>query len=106
MRTEDRFYMLLGAKIRSRREELGLTQHQLSSLVGFSRPSLVNVEKGRQRVMAHQLLIFASALQVDIRLLLPSATDATTSLDNMLAGQTPEAAHWIRGVVTKKVVAE
>lgn len=75
----DRFYKDLGDRIREHREQysgVGLTQEQLAEKVGLSRASIVNVEKGRQRVAAHQLFIFAEALRVSPVDLLPTSDNA------------------------------
>ena len=66
MRALDSFYASLGAKIRSRRYELGLTQQELSQLIGLSRTSITNIERGRQRLMADQLLAVANALDTQV----------------------------------------
>lgn len=58
------FYEQLGANIRKRRERLGLTQEFIAKDVGLSRISVVNIEAGRQRVAVHQLLDFATALEI------------------------------------------
>jgi transcriptional regulator with XRE-family HTH domain len=57
---------LLGVRVRSRRAQLGLTQHALAARSGFSRPSIANVEAGRQNVTLRQLCAVAGALEVDV----------------------------------------
>jgi transcriptional regulator with XRE-family HTH domain len=59
----------LGARVRTRRAQLGLTQHALAARSGFSRPSIANVEAGRQNVSLRQLCAVAVALEVDVALL-------------------------------------
>ena len=68
---EDRFYKQLGEKINHARRKRGLTQESLASLVGLSRTSVVNLEKGRQKLLTHLLLEFSRALQLNIHDLLP-----------------------------------
>jgi transcriptional regulator with XRE-family HTH domain len=58
-------YEKLGKNIRARRERVGLTQDKLANLVGLSRTSITNVERGRQQMLVHQLLDFANALKTD-----------------------------------------
>jgi transcriptional regulator with XRE-family HTH domain len=58
-------YAKLGKNIRARRERVGLTQDKLAGLVGLSRTSITNVERGRQQMLVHQLLDFAKALKTD-----------------------------------------
>jgi transcriptional regulator with XRE-family HTH domain len=57
---------LLGVRIRDRRRELGLTQVALATRAGLSRPSIANVEAGRQNVGLRQLLSLANALDVEV----------------------------------------
>lgn len=71
MRDIDDFYAALGAAVRTKREEVGLTQAQLSGRVGMSRTSITNIERGRQRLLADQLQAVASSLGVSVDQLLP-----------------------------------
>jgi DNA-binding XRE family transcriptional regulator len=69
-----KFYAELGERIRRSRErdEHGMTQEELGRRVKLSRTSIVNIEKGRQHLAAHQVYIFAAALKVRPEALLPS----------------------------------
>ena len=69
-----RFYRELGDRIRQHRERAvpGMTQEELGLRVRLSRTSIVNIEKGRQHLAAHQVYIFAAALKVRPEALLPS----------------------------------
>jgi transcriptional regulator with XRE-family HTH domain len=68
-------YRAFGNLVRLRREQRPnpLSQEKLGRLVGLSRTSIVNVEKGRHHLVIHQLLAFARALKVPPEALLPSA---------------------------------
>lgn len=66
-------YLYIGAAIRRRRKELGMTQEQLASLMETSRASLANIEIGRQNVLVHQLFNFAASLNIQLEQLLPPA---------------------------------
>ena len=69
---EEIIYQEIGALIAARRDALDLTQAKVAAKVGMSRPSLANIEVGRQRVLVHQLYAIARALDVeDPRDLLP-----------------------------------
>jgi transcriptional regulator with XRE-family HTH domain len=57
---------LLGVRIRERRRELGLTQGALALRAGLSRPSIANLEAGRQNAGLRQLVALARALEVDV----------------------------------------
>ena len=69
-------YGCLGAAIRERRRELGLTQADLARRVGISRASLASVETGRQGVLVHRLYVFADKLGVEVESLLPRREEA------------------------------
>ncbi len=49
-----------------------MTQEQLGQRVKLSRTSIVNIEKGRQHLAAHQVCVFAKALMIPPAMLLPS----------------------------------
>jgi transcriptional regulator with XRE-family HTH domain len=50
------------ARIRAAREVAGFSQGQLAALAGLSRPSLANIEAGRQTITLRQLDAIATAL--------------------------------------------
>jgi DNA-binding XRE family transcriptional regulator len=58
------FYLRFGERIRQCRESAGMTQEQLATAMGLSRPSIANVEAGRQRVLLHQLSGLAKAMRL------------------------------------------
>lgn len=64
-------YQEIGRLIRARREQVGLTQGQLAAAVEMSRPSVVNIEQGRQRIAVHDLYDLAAALHTSPALLAP-----------------------------------
>jgi transcriptional regulator with XRE-family HTH domain len=70
---DDRIYRVFGARLRELREEKSVTQDELARRVDLSRTSITNIEKGRQRVMLHQMVDLARALEADPQTLLPAA---------------------------------
>jgi transcriptional regulator with XRE-family HTH domain len=72
------FYEALGQAIRMKREQKRMTQGELSDLVEMSRPSVVNIELGRQSVLVHGLCRFAHALGVQPADLLQCALPVPT----------------------------
>ena len=63
----------VGVRLRAAREERArLTQLAFAKAVGLSRPSVANIENGRQQISVAQLLRFASVLNVDPCDLLPA----------------------------------
>jgi transcriptional regulator with XRE-family HTH domain len=57
-------YLLFGARIQQLREALGITQDELRKKVGLTRTSISNIEAGRQRVLLHDVDIFAKAFGI------------------------------------------
>jgi transcriptional regulator with XRE-family HTH domain len=101
----DVLYQAFGRLLRLHREKRkGLTQEKLGLLVGLSRTSITNIEKGRQHVALHQLFAIAEALRVRPDALLPLAgeTDGATWLTEKLpSGTEREIAEWAEKLVSK-----
>lgn len=56
----------IGARIKKRRKELGISQLELANRVGYaSDVSIVNLENGKRKLPQTKILIFATALHVD-----------------------------------------
>jgi DNA-binding XRE family transcriptional regulator len=66
-----KFYIDLGSKIHTIRKQCKINQDQLAEKVGLTRTSIVNIEKGRQKVLIHTLINIASALNADLKELIP-----------------------------------
>jgi transcriptional regulator with XRE-family HTH domain len=69
---EDKIYRVFGSRLKELREEKKVTQEELARRVDLSRTSITNIEKGRQRIMLHQFVDLADALQADPSELFPS----------------------------------
>lgn len=65
------FYKKVGENIRIKRKALGLSQEGLAKAIGLKRPSLSNIEKGRQNILLHTLRDIADTLGCDANSLLP-----------------------------------
>lgn len=68
---EDRLYRVFGSRVRALREEKNVTQEELAKRVDLSRTSITNIEKGRQRVLLHQMVEIAQALDAEPTQLIP-----------------------------------
>ncbi|MFE0556518.1 helix-turn-helix domain-containing protein [Paenibacillus sp. NPDC058910] len=66
-----RCYKEIGELSRLKREKKGLTQETLSLIVELARPTIANIEVGRQPVRIHYLYRIANALEVSVYDLLP-----------------------------------
>ena len=67
----DPFYKKVGENIRIKRKALGLSQEGLGKAIGLKRPSLSNIEKGRQNILLHTFYDIADTLGCDPNTLLP-----------------------------------
>jgi transcriptional regulator with XRE-family HTH domain len=82
------FYRELGANIRKLRRKRELSQEELANLVGLTRTSLTNIEKGRQHPPLHMFCDLVEQLKVDFSELLPRpATIKAPSDIEALAGK-------------------
>jgi transcriptional regulator with XRE-family HTH domain len=73
MQCVDAFYEQFGTRIRRARVHADISQEELGHRVGLNRSSVSNVEKGRQRVPAHMVVEFATALGIPPCELLPTS---------------------------------
>lgn len=98
IRDIDGVYRAFGDRVRMhRKQRKGLTQEKLGQLVGLSRTSITNIEKGRQHVSLHQLFDIAEALRVRADALLPSVHEASrnsTIVKKLPPGTEQEIAEW------------
>jgi transcriptional regulator with XRE-family HTH domain len=90
-------YYELGERLARARQAAGLTQREVAERAGVGRPTLANIEKGRQRVLYHQLLDLARALGVDPRGLLPAPELTSPALGRLDDLQSPaDVVDWAR----------
>ncbi len=54
-------YAKVGAAIRAKRGDIGMTQSALADRTGLGRTSITNIESGTQSILLHQLLGIARA---------------------------------------------
>ncbi len=101
--TEDHraFYEEVGRRIRDarRRHKPVLTQDGLANLVGLTRTSITNVEKGRQKCLLHTLADIALALHVEVASLIPAPTTEIPGLDDALKNRPASEKAWIMSTV-------
>ena len=63
----------VGQRIRTLREERGLSQYQFAKMISMDRSYLINIEKGKRNVSIDMLTKIATGLDVWITDLFPSA---------------------------------
>ena len=73
MEKQDKFYLELGRRIRKARLHSRLTQEQLANSLSLNRTSITNIEKGKQKILAHTLIDLAEVLRVPINDLIPTS---------------------------------
>lgn len=94
------FYEALGTKIRQARIERNFSQGEMARVVGLSRTSITNIERGRQPVQAHVLVQIAETLNVNLSTLLTierSQSDKDTKED--LKKFEPSIREWVEGII-------
>lgn len=69
--TEKEYYSLIGEKISSLRSSMGINQDELAQFLNVSRPSIGNIEKGRQRPSMFLMQQMADYFSVDLNKILP-----------------------------------
>lgn len=67
----DPLYKHMGDLIRAKREERGLSQAELASLIAMNRVSIINIESGKQRPPLHVLWLIAFELGFELRDFVP-----------------------------------
>lgn len=72
----DALYVEFGRLVREHRLRLKLTQIELARKIGLTRTSVTNIEKGRQKVLLHQVFLIADALGVSAESLVPPAVSS------------------------------
>jgi transcriptional regulator with XRE-family HTH domain len=100
MRQIDDFYEALGARIRSLRQGR-YTQQELAELVGLTRTSITNVERGTQRLMADQLFAVARALDTSVESLFSEISRGGESAEPVLVDESemPRVAKFVKKVL-------
>jgi transcriptional regulator with XRE-family HTH domain len=71
MNDHSAFYRQVGERIRAKRNERGLSQDGLAKAVGLKRPSISNIEKGRQNILLHTFCDIVETLNTNANALLP-----------------------------------
>jgi transcriptional regulator with XRE-family HTH domain len=67
MNNLDGFYKKIGENIKAKRKERGLSQEGLAKAVGLKRPSMSNIEKGRQNILLHTFCDIVETLGANCR---------------------------------------
>ena len=104
-RDPEAIYRFFGRRLRELRERKHVPQEELAALSGLTRSSIANIESGRQRVLLHQLLRFAEALNVEIDALVPHVPDLTKDFKTETRDSKNEYLHRLR-IISARANAE
>lgn len=100
---EDDLYVALGRRIARLRKSRGLTQSGLAGLLGLTRASVANIERGRQKFLVHTALRLVSVLKVTPNELLGRLdVSPDAPLDSLLDDRPSVVRDWIRSAVTPR----
>lgn len=69
---KESFYTEIGNNIKNARERANLKQEAFAKLIGLSRVSVVNIERGKQNPPLHILWDISKALKITLHDLLPN----------------------------------
>ncbi|MCY9670670.1 helix-turn-helix domain-containing protein [Paenibacillus alginolyticus] len=72
---EDEYYKVVGVQIRTIRLTREQSQSALSQRLNISRPSLANIEAGRQRIHLYLLFQISNELKVPVNKLFPGTSE-------------------------------
>ena len=85
MNDEELFYNDLGNNISSIRTKKGISQDDLAKEIGLSRPSIANIEKGKQRPSIFTLMQICNLLGVGLYELLPLSSQENFEIGNVIS---------------------
>lgn len=77
----------IGLRLRSARENAGLSQAQAAKILDLHRPTLTEIELGNRKVPAEELKVFASTYDVSVTWLLGEIDEQKLSPEIMLAAR-------------------
>lgn len=102
MLVEEEIYVTVGRRVRTRREQLTMTQDDLARAVDLTRTSISNIEQGRQKIQVHMLYRLAHALGLVPDALLPLTEPTTTpdlTTDPQVLALPPPEQDWVQRVL-------
>ncbi len=66
MKNIEEVRMIISTRLALARQQAGLSQAQVAKILEMSRPSITEIEAGRRKVSAEELVAFAKIFKVDI----------------------------------------
>ena len=77
-------------EIRKLREASGMSQEELAGLVGVSRPSMVNIESGKRKISAQELIQFADIFGLTLDQLVNTSLRPEIGVEESTAADSPK----------------
>jgi transcriptional regulator with XRE-family HTH domain len=104
--TGDPFYQEFGELLKAARQlhRPLITQGKLAEALGISRPSIANIEKGRQPVQLHLVVKMAEILGVEVGSLIPQQLPPLASKEQSLAVEELKRQGASPGVIRKALL--
>ena len=65
------FNKYIGIELQQLRKKKGLTQEQLGNEIGLTRPSIINIEKGRQTMTMKNLYLICNYFNIESKQIMP-----------------------------------
>jgi transcriptional regulator with XRE-family HTH domain len=93
-------YMRFGRELRRVRRKRRVTQATLADRIGLGRTSIVNIERGQQRVPLHTFVKLADALQVEPAELLPREPEQISEIAAQVEALPAPERDWVMRVVS------
>ena len=96
----------IGEAVRRARKSATITQEELADRAGISRPSITNIESGRQQLTVNQLYVLSRALGVPPVSLLPETPASTSSAEvvvETLSKKHPNQVSWAEKLVAPRL---
>jgi len=88
-----KFYVAVGKKIAEARRDFPKTQEALAADLKLTRVTVVNIERGRQQLLLHTIVLIARSLNVKPESLIPEFFADEVAVKNFVAD--PSGAAWI-----------
>jgi|SRR5688572_28113376 transcriptional regulator with XRE-family HTH domain len=76
---------VIGARTRSRRLQLGMSQERLAELLGITFQQVQKYEKGANRISASRLVQIAKALDIEVAYFFDGLSEAEASVESLLS---------------------
>lgn len=101
MANVDEMYKNIGVRLKIARRQKKFTQARLAGIVGLTRTSITNIEKGQQQILVHKLYELATALNLSAEALLPQMkpTANSTGHDRLPEELSNKERKWLKSVM-------